>query len=171
MGTNAGHSNQGRPSNPTDNYDSMMGRPRPFITPRTTFQQFQGDNPPQNDGACDSLDLKTTKDVDNFIAEKLKRIPQLDGDEDDEDEFQTELVLNVPEAQSEDENLGSELDDEEEEEDFDQSEDPRHENVILCQYEKVTRAKNKWKCTLKDGIVHVNRLDYVFHKASGDFEW
>lgn len=45
------------------------------------------------------------------------------------------------------------------------------ENLILCQYEKVTRTKNKWKCILKDGMLHINDQDYAFHRATCDFEW
>ncbi|RKP24353.1 transcription factor IIA, alpha/beta subunit, partial [Syncephalis pseudoplumigaleata] len=44
-------------------------------------------------------------------------------------------------------------------------------NIILCQYEKVTRTKNKWKCVLKDGVMTMDGRDYVFHRANGDFEW
>ncbi|KAI9725659.1 MAG: transcription factor IIA subunit alpha [Chrysothrix sp. TS-e1954] len=45
------------------------------------------------------------------------------------------------------------------------------DDVILCLYDKVQRTKNKWKCTLKDGVVTVEGKDYVFHKATGEFEW
>eukprot|EP00771_Trimastix_marina_P002368 gnl/Trimastix_PCT/3498.p1 GENE.gnl/Trimastix_PCT/3498~~gnl/Trimastix_PCT/3498.p1 ORF type:complete len:430 (+),score=59.21 gnl/Trimastix_PCT/3498:33-1322(+) len=45
------------------------------------------------------------------------------------------------------------------------------ENLILAQYEKVTRIKTKWKCTLKNGIMHINNRDYAFHKAIGEFDW
>lgn len=44
-------------------------------------------------------------------------------------------------------------------------------SFILCQYEKVQRSRNRWKCTFKDGIVHVNNLDYAFHRATAEFEW
>ncbi|KAI9594781.1 transcription factor IIA, alpha/beta subunit-domain-containing protein [Syncephalis fuscata] len=44
-------------------------------------------------------------------------------------------------------------------------------NIILCQYEKVARTKNKWKCVLKDGVMTMDGRDYVFHRANGDFEW
>lgn len=27
------------------------------------------------------------------------------------------------------------------------------------------------KCTLKDGVLNVNGKDYVFHKATGEYEW
>lgn len=31
--------------------------------------------------------------------------------------------------------------------------------------------KNKRKANLKDGIMHINGKDYVFSKATGEFEW
>lgn len=34
-------------------------------------------------------------------------------------------------------------------------EDESVEQVMLCTYDKVQRVKNKWKCTLKDGILRV----------------
>lgn len=45
------------------------------------------------------------------------------------------------------------------------------ENVIVCQYDKITRIKNKWKFHLKDGIMNINGKDYLFSKANGDAEW
>lgn len=45
------------------------------------------------------------------------------------------------------------------------------DHLILCQYEKVSRIKNKWKCILKDGVVNINGRDYMFSRATGDFEW
>ena len=27
------------------------------------------------------------------------------------------------------------------------------------------------KCTLKDGVLTVNGKEYVFHKATGEYEW
>ena len=41
-------------------------------------------------------------------------------------------------------------------------------NRTLCQ---VARVKNKWKCTLKDGVMSVGGKEYVFHKGTGEFEW
>ncbi|KAI0594801.1 transcription factor IIA, alpha/beta subunit [Biscogniauxia sp. FL1348] len=43
--------------------------------------------------------------------------------------------------------------------------------IMLCMYDKVQRVKNKWKCVLKDGVLNVNGKDYVFHKATGEYEW
>jgi hypothetical protein len=45
------------------------------------------------------------------------------------------------------------------------------ENVVVCQYDKIMRTRNKWKFHLKDGIMNLNGKDYVFQKASGEAEW
>ncbi|NXL87061.1 TF2AY factor, partial [Alectura lathami] len=44
-------------------------------------------------------------------------------------------------------------------------------NVIVCQYEKIHRSKNKWKFYLKDGVMSFDGKDHVFAKAVGDAEW
>ncbi|KAI9030029.1 transcription factor IIA, alpha/beta subunit-domain-containing protein [Phycomyces nitens] len=81
------------------------------------------------------------------------RIGQLDGEaEDDENDINSDLDDTDEEA--EDGEGGEEI-----------------EHIILCLYDKVTRTKNKWKCVLKDGIMLVNGRDYLFHRATGDFEW
>ncbi|KAI1501146.1 transcription factor IIA, alpha/beta subunit [Biscogniauxia marginata] len=50
-------------------------------------------------------------------------------------------------------------------------EDDDNGQIMLCMYDKVQRVKNKWKCVLKDGVLNVNGKDYVFHKATGEYEW
>lgn len=45
------------------------------------------------------------------------------------------------------------------------------DHVIVCQYDKITRIKNRWKFHLKDGIMNINGRDYLFSKANGDAEW
>ena len=70
-----------------------------------------------------------------------------------------------------DEELGSDLDDEESDADNDVNVDNETSNRILCQWEKVTRTKNKWKCVLKDGVANVNGSDYIFQRAQCDFEF
>jgi hypothetical protein len=32
---------------------------------------------------------------------------------------------------------------------------------------KVSRVRNKWKCTFKDGMIHINGKDYLFAKCTG----
>lgn len=44
-------------------------------------------------------------------------------------------------------------------------------NLILAQFDKVTRSKSKWKCVMKDGVMNLNGKDYIFNKASGEFQW
>jgi len=53
-----------------------------------------------------------------------------------------------------DEEIGSDLDDSDDDHDPN-VEDSMDGDVILCLYDKVQRVKNKWKCTLKDGVVTV----------------
>ncbi|KAI8814685.1 transcription factor IIA, alpha/beta subunit-domain-containing protein [Cladochytrium replicatum] len=92
---------------------------------------------------------------------KGRRIGQVDGkldDDDDDDEDEK--------SDGDDGGINSDLDDDDSEDD-----EAEAEHFILCQYEKVGRIKNKWKCALKDGIVHVNGKDYLFSKANCDFEW
>ncbi|KAH0356491.1 transcription factor IIA, alpha/beta subunit, partial [Aureobasidium melanogenum] len=85
---------------------------------------------------------------------RLASIPQLDGDvdEEDEDAINSDLDSSSDEA-------GNNADEEDEEIDH-----------VLCTYDKVQRVKNKWKCTLKDGIMSANGKEYLFHKAQGEFE-
>ncbi|NXY17319.1 TF2AY factor, partial [Atrichornis clamosus] len=45
------------------------------------------------------------------------------------------------------------------------------DNVIVCQYDKIHRTKNKWKFYLKDGVMSIKGKDHVFAKAIGDAEW
>ncbi|KAF4986876.1 hypothetical protein FDECE_15728 [Fusarium decemcellulare] len=78
------------------------------------------------------------------------------GDDDEEDD---------------DDAINSDLDDPEEDRDDDDVDDDSLGNIMLCMYDKVQRVKNKWKCTLKDGVLTVNGKEYVFHKATGEYEW
>eukprot|EP00897_Mesotaenium_endlicherianum_P006529 jgi/Mesen1/5904/ME000030S05167 len=117
-------------------------------------------------------------------------IPQLDGEYDDE-EAEEEEDYNEPaaaeadalkgdggagakdEGNEEDEELGENDDDDDlnEVNDDDDGDGPATSNLVLSQYDKVTRTKNKWKCTLKDGIMHLGGRDFVFVKATGEFEF
>ncbi|KAJ3120599.1 hypothetical protein HK098_004468 [Nowakowskiella sp. JEL0407] len=120
---------------------------------------------PQLDGAVDVPDLKLItepelkrEDLDRRLLSLSRKIQQTDGpnDDDDDDDDDEENEAEI----------GSDLDDEESDEDEQEA-----DHLILCQYEKVSRIKNKWKCVLKDGIVNVNGKDYLFSKANCDFEW
>ncbi|KAE8691077.1 ribulose bisphosphate carboxylase/oxygenase activase 2 [Hibiscus syriacus] len=43
--------------------------------------------------------------------------------------------------------------------DVDQGEELNTQHLVLSQFDKVTRTKSRWKCTLKDGIMHINNKD------------
>ncbi|KAI1821291.1 transcription factor IIA, alpha/beta subunit [Xylaria intraflava] len=75
-----------------------------------------------------------------------------EGDDSDEDAINSDL-------DDPDDNIEENEDDEE------------AGQIMLCMYDKVQRVKNKWKCVLKDGVLNVNGKDYVFHKATGEYEW
>ncbi|KAK9767327.1 transcription factor IIA subunit alpha [Basidiobolus ranarum] len=139
-------------------------------------EQNSNHNIPQTDGSSDM----STQEIDALIASRAlakssRKIPQVDGeDDDDEDEDEDEegeedVEEAEPVVDSEDA-INSDLDDTD---DDDRGEDggEEMEHIVLCQYDKVTRTKNKWKCVLKDGIMLVNGKDYLFHKVNGDFEW
>ena len=110
-----------------------------------------------------------------------------DGDDDDDDEDDD----NDPDGDEEDEGVEEEpLGSEDDISDEDASDLFDTENVVVCQYDKITRARNKWKFHLKvrtsrhsdpwalavtdvfqDGIMNLNGKDYVFARANGDAEW
>ncbi|KAK9734727.1 hypothetical protein RND81_04G159600 [Saponaria officinalis] len=53
----------------------------------------------------------------------------------------------------------------------DQGEELNTTHLVLAQFDKVTRTKSRWKCTLKDGIMRINNKDILFNKASGEFDF
>ncbi|ONI00146.1 hypothetical protein PRUPE_6G070500 [Prunus persica] len=49
--------------------------------------------------------------------------------------------------------------------DVDQGEEVNTHHLVLAQFDKVTRTKSRWKCTLKDGIMRINNKDILFNKV------
>ena len=98
----------------------------------------------------------TTKlSEDNLLAaqlatpHKVSRVPQLDGPDDtDEDD-----KAGIKDEDDEDA-INSDLDDSDDNAPDDTAEDGTVGNIMLCTYDKVQRVKNKWKCTLKDGVLN-----------------
>ncbi|KAK1027459.1 transcription factor IIA subunit alpha [Friedmanniomyces endolithicus] len=90
-------------------------------------------------------------------------VPQLDGDFDDDEK----PVKDEDDADA----INSDLDsDEDPTGDLDEDDDDFGDS-ILCTYDKVQRVKNKWKCILKDGVMSINKKEWVFLKGTGEFEW
>lgn len=103
--------------------------------------------------------LDTSDDDDDGTDENEDDDEDLDEDKDDENDLEDEG--------GEEEPLNSEDDvtDEDPTDLFDT------DNIVVCQYDKIIRNRNKWKFYLKDGIMNLTGQDYVFQKANGDAEW
>ncbi|XP_059300549.1 transcription initiation factor IIA large subunit-like [Lycium ferocissimum] len=78
-------------------------------------------------------------------------------------------VLQNDEVDDDDEPLNE--DDDDDLDDVDQGEDLNTAHLVLAQFDKVTRTKSRWKCNLKDGIMHINNKDILFNKATGEFDF
>ncbi|KAI9682338.1 MAG: transcription factor IIA subunit alpha [Caeruleum heppii] len=84
--------------------------------------------------------------------------PQLDGNLDDSDSDTKENVHLGPDIKDDpdEDAINSDLDDPDDNLGRDEEDDAAMTQVMLCMYDKVQRVKNKWKCTLKDGVLTVN---------------
>ncbi|KAJ3089383.1 hypothetical protein HK102_006518, partial [Quaeritorhiza haematococci] len=116
-----------------------------IVAPSTSSLSAQAGSSISQDG---SSATSSRKGKERMMVVSMGQVDGADDDDDDDDD-----------PDDDNDGIGSDLDD-------DDSEEEEHdaEHMILCQYEKVTRIKNKWKCVLKDGIVNVNGKDYLFNK-------
>merc|ERR1719394_1391688 len=119
--------------------------------------------------------VSVSKTKNKKIRKKIRKLPQVDGpadsgdDDDDEDDDDDDLD---PDGEEDDEGVEEDpLGSEDDISDEDASDLFETDNVVVCQYDKITRARNKWKFHLKDGIMNLNGKDYVFQRANGDAEW
>ncbi|KAK4691682.1 transcription initiation factor TFIIA large subunit, partial [Lecanoromycetidae sp. Uapishka_2] len=103
----------------------------------------------------------------------LPQIAQLDGIEDDEEEDSKAGIKDELFGDDDDDEdaINSDLDDPDDNVIEEEQEEGRPAQIMLCTYDKVARVKNKWKCTLKDGVLTTGGKEYVFHRAQGEFEW
>merc|ERR1712001_701859 len=138
---------------------------------------------PQFDGPNDSSD--DDEDIDGDVEEEDDDDDDIDEDDDEDIDGDVEEDDDDDDDIDEDEDEDIDGDGEDEEEgveeeplgsgddisDGDPSDLFNTENVVVCQYDKITRSRNKWKFHLKDGIMNLNGKDYVFQKATGEAEW
>lgn len=110
----------------------------------------------QIDGAVDTSDEEASDISDDNIG---------DDDDDDLDKEDDEDLDGEGGAEEEPLNSEDDVTDEDASDLFDT------DNVVVCQYDKITRSRNKWKFYLKDGIMNITGKDYVFQKSNGDAEW
>ena len=89
--------------------------------------------------------------------DEAHQIPQYDGALEDEKPIKTEEDVDEDDEDA----INSALDDTDDEIDKEQDDGEDLGETMLCLYDKVQRVKNKWKCTLKDGILTTNQKEYV----------
>jgi transcription initiation factor TFIIA large subunit len=154
-----------RPSNPTNMGNSTM----------KTSNQLDGANDEVISSKCHKKKSKIIE-----ISLQLDGTGPPIGDDEDEDD----------ESEVEGNDVGDELDDDDDEDGNEEGrEDPNPlcsdddvsddepaelfdtENVVVCQYDKISRTKNKWRFILKSGVMNIEGRDYVFSKATGDADW
>lgn len=116
----------------------------PQLKKRKTVNAEAGPNRcGSNLAAAQSLDLEP-------------RIPQMDGDEEDDDDDKIGIKDELKDELFDDDDedaINSDLDDPDDNVIEEEPEDGRPQQIMLCTYDKVARVKNKWKCTLKDGVL------------------
>ncbi|CAI2353697.1 unnamed protein product [Caenorhabditis sp. 36 PRJEB53466] len=105
-------------------------------------------------GMSDSSSDEEQEDEDDPLRRIADRMGN--GEVEDGDQVAEEEPLNSEDDQSDDEDMTLLFD---------------ADNVVMCQFEKVNRARTKWKFQLKDGIMHIDKKDYCFQKCSGEAEW
>jgi hypothetical protein len=119
----------------------------------------------QTDGANDndSSDEDDVKNTDADIAPASSPDPfDVDDDDDDED---SDSNKKFDDEDPNPINSGDDVSDDDPQEVFET------ENVVICQYDKLSRVKTNWKFQLKDGIMNLNGKDYLFSRATGDAAW
>ena len=88
-------------------------------------------------------------------AYNLPNMSQVDGGDDDEEDSKTGIKDELFGDDDDDEDaINSDLDDPEDNVIEEEQEDGLPTQMMLCTYDKVARVKNKWKCTLKDGVLN-----------------
>jgi len=122
----------------------------------------------------DYVELEVSMGGEGPSEAKFLNVEQLDGAGAgprkrgrDEDEDEPDGVLD----DDDDDPLNSDDDDEEDAEDMSTT-----DNLVLCQYDKVARTKNKWKAQLKFGVMTLGladgrKQDFIFNKAAADMNF
>ncbi|XP_054758655.1 transcription initiation factor IIA subunit 1-like [Lytechinus pictus] len=147
-----------QPGAQSNTQQSRIITPQGVVLPPGTLRvQSSGDQPSivQVDGANDSSD----DEEDDFDDD--------DDDDKDDDDDDDDKENDDGGGEDEEDPLNS-ADDVSDEDPADLFES---ENVVVCQYDKINRNRNKWKFTLKHGIMNLKGKDYVFNKSTGDADW
>ncbi|XP_060582070.1 transcription initiation factor IIA subunit 1-like [Ruditapes philippinarum] len=147
------------------------------------------DSEPSCSGACGcykqevEIEFEASKAMSKKLARDIKRsiksrVPQLDGNHDtsssDDDDYDDDDGNDDDDEKEDGEEEGEEEEPLNSDDDVSE-EDPTElfdtDNVVVCQFEKISRNKSKWKFNLKDGIMNLEGKDHVFQRGIGDAEW
>jgi transcription initiation factor TFIIA large subunit len=96
------------------------------------------------------VDARSTPSQGRVQSSVASNIAQYDGLKESDDE----QIKADPDLYDDEDAINSDLDDPEENIVEDERDDEgKRGQIMLCTYDKVQRVKNKWKCTLKDGVL------------------
>jgi len=141
------------------------GSPYSYTTPLPVKQEPQTQTVPrlpQLDGPSSSSQDSEASSDEGSPSPITKSVPLPSVKVEKKEEVDDEAVI------------GSDLDDSDDDDNLAGiGDDPVNgaKDIVFCTYDKVQRVKNKWKCVLRDGMVHLNGKDYLFSKCTGEFEW
>uniref|UniRef100_A0A182P6M6 Transcription initiation factor IIA subunit 1 n=1 Tax=Anopheles epiroticus TaxID=199890 RepID=A0A182P6M6_9DIPT len=140
-------------------------RRHPFKAVRKTTTPVSGQEQALSFQICSSLQLDGAVDTSDEEGSDISDDNIVDDDDEDLDKEEEDDLEAEGGAEEEPLNSEDDVTDEDASDLFDT------DNVVVCQYDKITRSRNKWKFYLKDGIMHIGGKDYVFQKSNGDAEW
>ncbi|EUB55807.1 Transcription initiation factor IIA subunit [Echinococcus granulosus] len=100
----------------------------------------------------------------NSRDDKLSGGVGTEGDVEETDGKGTELAAEE-EEEEEPLNSGDDVSDEETESLFES------DNLVVCQYERVSRSRSKWRFWLRDGIMKIRGRDHLFQKLIVEADW
>lgn len=83
----------------------------------------------------------------------MPRVPQFDGGDDEDENDNTAIKDELFDDDEDEDAINSDLDDPDDNIIEEEQDEGRPNQIMLCTYDKVARVKNKWKCTLKDGVL------------------
>lgn len=111
-------------------------------------------------------DLKKTLNASNSIAKRSETATtsRIESESTSSASADNSSISNEDTEENDEDSLNSE-DDVTDEEKF------STDNIILCQYHKIFRQKNKWKLNLTNGIMNLDGKDYIFATLKGEATW
>ncbi|XP_019094752.1 PREDICTED: transcription initiation factor IIA subunit 1-like isoform X1 [Camelina sativa] len=131
--------------------------PRDFICSSSKIPQADGPMPDPYDEMLSTPNIYSYQGPSEEFNEARTPAPN---------EIQTSTPVAVQnDIIEDDEELLNEDDDDDELDDLESGEDMNTQHLVLAQFDKVTRTKSRWKCSLKDGIMHINDKDILFNKV------